>query len=53
VMPVRGNDGATRMVRSCVEGPVFRGDTVRWETWLDGIGRVPDDCVGAAAMRSH
>ena len=30
VMPVRGNDGETRMVRSCVEGPVFRGDRVRW-----------------------
>ncbi|WP_426566872.1 dihydroorotate dehydrogenase electron transfer subunit [Angustibacter sp. McL0619] len=53
VMPVEGSDGVTRMLRSCVEGPVFRGDTVRWETWQDGIGRVPDDCVGAAAMRSH
>ena len=31
VMPVRGKDGTTRMVRSCVEGPVFRGDRVRWE----------------------
>ncbi|MEL0127043.1 MAG: dihydroorotate dehydrogenase electron transfer subunit, partial [Actinomycetota bacterium] len=25
VLPVIGTDGATRMVRSCVEGPVFRG----------------------------
>jgi dihydroorotate dehydrogenase electron transfer subunit len=53
VMPVVGDDGATRMVRSCVEGPVFRGDRVRWESWSDGIGHVPDDAVGAAAMRGH
>jgi dihydroorotate dehydrogenase electron transfer subunit len=53
VMPVVGSDGVTRMLRSCVEGPVFRGDRVRWESWQDGIGRVPDDCVGAAAMGGH
>jgi dihydroorotate dehydrogenase electron transfer subunit len=53
VMPVVGSDGQTRMVRSCVEGPVFRGDRVRWESWVDGIGQVPDDAVGAAAMRGH
>ncbi len=53
VMPVVGADGATRMLRSCVEGPVFRGDRVRWEAWDDGIGRVPPDCVGAAAMGGH
>ncbi|MBA3619253.1 MAG: dihydroorotate dehydrogenase electron transfer subunit, partial [Acidothermales bacterium] len=44
VLPVRGDDGATRMVRSCVEGPVFRGDRVRW----DAVGTVPPDTVGAA-----
>ena len=27
VLPVTGTDGRTRMVRSCVEGPVFRGST--------------------------
>ncbi len=53
VLPVVGADGATRMVRSCVEGPVFRGDRVRWESWDDGIGRVPHDAVGAAAMDGH
>ena len=37
VMPVTGNDGVTRMVRSCVEGPVFRGDRVRWDAFGDGI----------------
>ena len=45
VLPVRGEDGRTRMVRSCVEGPVFRGDRVRW----DAIGTVPADTVGAPA----
>ena len=47
VMPVAGNDGVTRMVRSCVEGPVFRGDRVRWDAFGDGICRVPADAVGA------
>lgn len=43
VLPVVGDDGLTRMVRSCVEGPVFAGDRVRW----DEIGRIPVDAVGA------
>ena len=43
VLPVIGDDGLTRMVRSCVEGPVFLGDRVRW----DEIGTVPVDTVGA------
>ena len=43
VLPVVGDDGLTRMVRSCVEGPVFLGDRVRW----DEIGTVPVDTVGA------
>jgi dihydroorotate dehydrogenase electron transfer subunit len=45
VLPVRGDDGVTRMVRSCVEGPVFRGEQVRW----DDVGTVPDDTYGAPA----
>lgn len=53
VLPVQGNDGATRMVRSCVEGPVFRGDRVRWDAFSGGLCTVPDDAVGAAAMRAH
>ena len=28
VLPVTGDDGVIRMVRSCVEGPVFAGDQV-------------------------
>lgn len=43
VLPIIGDDGQTRMLRSCVEGPVFRGDRVRW----DDVGTVPADTVGA------
>ncbi len=43
VLPVVGDDGQTRMVRSCVEGPVFPGDRVRWAD----VGTVPADAVGA------
>lgn len=46
VLPVVGDDGETRMLRSCVDGPVFAGDRIRW----DAIGTVPADAVGAAAM---
>ena len=53
VMPVTGADGATRMVRSCVEGPVFRGDRVRWDAFSDGFCRVPDDAVGAPRVGGH
>jgi dihydroorotate dehydrogenase electron transfer subunit len=45
VLPVVGDDGLTRMVRSCVEGPVFAGDRLRW----DDLGTVPADAVGAPA----
>ena len=41
VLPVIGADGVTRMVRSCVEGPVFRGDAVRWAD----VGTVPADAL--------
>ena len=47
VMPVRDGEGTTSMVRSCLEGPVFRGDRVRWEAFEDGYCRVPEDAVGA------
>lgn len=43
VLPVIGDDGVTRMVRSCVEGPTFRGDRVRWSD----VGTVPADAWGA------
>jgi dihydroorotate dehydrogenase electron transfer subunit len=49
VLPVVGDDGRTRMVRSCVDGPVFPGDRVRW----DDVGTVPADAVGAPASGGH
>jgi dihydroorotate dehydrogenase electron transfer subunit len=49
VLPVVGDDGLTRMVRSCVEGPVFLGDRVRWEA----VGSVPADAVGAPLGAGH
>jgi dihydroorotate dehydrogenase electron transfer subunit len=30
-VPVVGEDGTGRMVRACIDGPVFRGDRVRWD----------------------
>jgi dihydroorotate dehydrogenase electron transfer subunit len=53
VMPVIGDNGLTRMVRSCLEGPVFRGDRVRWDAFDNGWCRVPEDAHGAAAMGGH
>jgi len=32
VLPVEGEDGVVRMVRSCIEGPVMDGSKVRWNT---------------------
>jgi dihydroorotate dehydrogenase electron transfer subunit len=43
VLPVVGSDGITRMTRACVDGPVFRGELVRW----DDVGTVPFDAFGA------
>jgi dihydroorotate dehydrogenase electron transfer subunit len=43
VLPVVGDDGTTRMARSCVEGPVFRGERVRW----GDVGTIPLDALGA------
>ncbi|HSN06092.1 MAG TPA: dihydroorotate dehydrogenase electron transfer subunit [Candidatus Angelobacter sp.] len=49
VLPVIGDDGVTRMLRSCVDGPVFRGDRVRW----DDIGTIPEDTLGAPVSGGH
>ena len=43
VLPVVGEDGVTRMVRACVDGPVFRGDRVRW----DDLDMIPEGTLGA------
>lgn len=48
VLPIRDDDGRSRFVRSCVDGPVFDGGRVRW----DDVGRLPADLIGADAMRS-
>jgi dihydroorotate dehydrogenase electron transfer subunit len=49
VLPVIGDDGVTRMLRSCVEGPVFRGDRVRW----DDVDTIPEDAFGAPISGGH
>lgn len=49
VLPVIGEDGITRMLRSCAEGPVFRGDRVRWAD----VGTVPADTLGAPTGGGH
>jgi dihydroorotate dehydrogenase electron transfer subunit len=46
VLPVRGEDGQSRFVRACVDGPVFDAAQVRW----DDVGTLPADLVGADAM---
>ncbi|WP_426871847.1 dihydroorotate dehydrogenase electron transfer subunit [Candidatus Planktophila dulcis] len=38
VLPVRNGDGSTSMLRSCIDGPVMDGSTVRW----DLVGKVPE-----------
>ncbi len=38
VLPVTNADGTTSMVRSCIDGPVMDGSTVRW----DLVGKVPE-----------
>lgn len=53
VMPVMGSDGTTRMVRSCVEGPTFRGDRIRWDAFDDGWCSVPSDTLGAPRAGGH
>jgi dihydroorotate dehydrogenase electron transfer subunit len=43
VLPFVGDDGMTRMVRVCADGPVLRGERVRW----DDMGSIPFDALGA------
>lgn len=49
VLPVRGEDGQSRFVRSCVDGPVFDAARIRWAD----VGQLPADLVGADAMGGH
>jgi dihydroorotate dehydrogenase electron transfer subunit len=48
VLPVAGEDGVVRMVRSCVEGPVFHGQRV----CFDGVGTIPPGTWGAPGSDS-
>jgi len=48
VLPVRWDDGVTRMTRTCVEGPTIDGPAVRWDAVRAGGGSdVPADCLGS------
>lgn len=49
VLPVRGSDGVTRMLRSCTDGPVFQSHQVRW----DDVGTVPVGTLGAPQAKGH
>ncbi len=49
VLPVQGDDGLVRMVRSCVEGPVFAGHKVQW----DAVGTIPAGTHGAPRGGGH
>ncbi len=48
MLPVHGEDGVTRMVRACADGPVLRGDRVRW----GDLGTIPFDALGAPRVLS-
>ena len=43
VLPIKDQDGVTKMLRSCTEGPIFDGALVMW----DGIGTIPPGTYGA------
>lgn len=55
VMPIRGKDGHVRMLRSCVDGPVFSGRRIDWAATRhapaareDAAGPVPAAPEGTA-----
>jgi len=43
VLPVTGEDGVTRMLRSCIDGPVMDGSRVVW----DSKRKIPEGTFGA------
>jgi len=43
VLPVTGDDGVTRMLRSCIDGPVIDGSRVVW----DSKRKIPEGTFGA------
>ena len=42
VLPVKDSDGQIKMLRSCVEGPIFNGQSVQWEA----LGTIPPGTYG-------
>jgi dihydroorotate dehydrogenase electron transfer subunit len=43
VIPVKGEDGVIRMLRSCIDGPVMDGSRVMW----DSARKIPEGTWGA------
>ena len=43
VLPIKGEDGQIRMLRSCIDGPVISGESVIW----DAKRRIPEGTWGA------
>jgi dihydroorotate dehydrogenase electron transfer subunit len=43
VLPIKDQDGVIKMLRSCVDGPIFDGEAVLW----DSIGTIPPGTYGA------
>jgi dihydroorotate dehydrogenase electron transfer subunit len=43
VLPVKGDDGVIRMLRSCIDGPVMDGSRIIW----DSKRRIPEGTFGA------
>jgi len=43
VLPVKGEDGVIRMLRSCIDGPVMDGSRVIW----DSKRQIPEGTFGA------
>jgi dihydroorotate dehydrogenase electron transfer subunit len=52
VLPVVDRDGQVHMTRSCVDGPVFDGARIAWDTSRYGAGAGPSSPPAPAAPRS-
>jgi dihydroorotate dehydrogenase electron transfer subunit len=44
VLPIKGDDGVTRMLRTCIDGPVVDGAMVSW----DSKRKIPEGTWGAS-----
>jgi dihydroorotate dehydrogenase electron transfer subunit len=51
VVPVRGRDGHIRNRRACLDGPVFNGARIDWDTWGVPGGASTVDVDGPAGAR--